>query len=223
VKIKETDMYEPIKNWFLENGYDVYAEVHRVCDGRADIVAWKKPCAICVEMKVNLSFELLYQAIERKNYFHYVYIAIPKRKTHLPYLAQQIIRKEGIGVLEVDVENNYVYLMIKPKFNRPVFKNDWEKELKEKYKENIGGSNDSHIWTPYKITMHNVKEFLKRRRKENEYEWVSIDEILDYCETHYANPKPSLSKALREIEYDWCEFKKENRKLFFRYKDEPSS
>lgn len=27
--------------------------------------------------------------------------------------------------------------------------------------------------------------------------WVTIEQILDYCETYYANPKPSLMAALQ--------------------------
>jgi hypothetical protein len=130
--LKETDLFEPVKNWFLENGYEVYAEVTApMLIGRPDVVARKHPVTICVELKKSISFELLYQALERKRYFNYVYIGIPKRKSIIPYLAQDILRRD---------------------------------------------------------------------------------------ETHYCNPKPSLSKALLEIEHEWCESKKENRKLHFRFK-----
>lgn len=84
-----------------------------------------------------------------------------------------------------------------------------------------GGSTGGGFYTPYRGTMQNVRELLERRRKwpganGDPDGWLTISEILDHCETHYASPKPSLSSALRSFEGDWCEWKKENGKLWFR-------
>ncbi len=87
------------------------------------------------------------------------------------------------------------------------------------------------------MTIERVKEMLKKVRSGKgfslwRYEngklidvrneavdgWVDINTILTYCETHYASPKPSLSKALRDFENDWCESQMIGRKLHFRYK-----
>jgi hypothetical protein len=223
--LKETDLFEPVKNWFLENGYEVYAEVTApMLIGRPDVVARKRPVTICVELKKSISFELLYQALERKRYFNYVYIGIPKRKSIIPYLAQDILRREGIGVFEIDIEHGTAYPSTKPRFNRPSLfdRVDWDKALRKEYKQHVGGYNGPGLYTPYKITILKVKEYLQHAyfsdKRIGEDGWRTMDEILEYCETHYCNPKPSLSKVLLEIEHEWCESKKENRKLHFRFK-----
>lgn len=110
-------------------------------------------------------------------------------------------------------------------------------KYKYEYEKNDlkGGHVGGGYVTHYKVTINRVKEFLKGVREGNIFKlywdkegkevdftakdgWVDIDTILDYCETHYASPKPSLSKALREFEHDWCEYKLIGRKPHFRYK-----
>lgn len=85
-----------------------------------------------------------------------------------------------------------------------------------------GGSTCGGFYTPYRHTMQLVRELLERRRRHNSRiidgndGWMTVSEILEECETHYATPKSSLSSALRSFEHDWCEWKKEDGKLWFR-------
>lgn len=78
-----------------------------------------------------------------------------------------------------------------------------------------GGHSGGGYITPYRITMDNVQQYLKRAG-----DWRSIKDILDHCETHYASPRTSLAKALQDFEDDWCEVKKAGGKLYFRYREE---
>ena len=229
--MKETDLFMPVKLWLEESGWDVFAEVTGV-GGRADVVGKHGIAKLNVELKAQLSFELLDQAIYRKKYFHYVYIAIPKRKAPLPRLAEDILNKEGVGHLEV--HDGCVRVKTPARFNRPPFHDriKWENVLRSEYKSHIGGDNGSHILTPYKILMRQIRNYLVSVRKADNsrsvhggirnYGWVSIDDILDHCEAHhhYKSPKPSVSKVLRSHEMDWCEIKKESGKLLFRAKNE---
>lgn len=228
--MKETDLFAATKQWLEEKGWDVYAEVTGV-GGRADVVGNQGKVMLNIELKLQLSFELLSQALDRKSYFHYVYVAIPKRKTPIPNIVRDILQREGIGLLEIS--DGYASLILPARFNRPPCFHlvNWENTLRPEYKSQVGGDNGSHILTPYKILMIEVRNYLVGVRDADNsraihggfrnYGWVSIDDILNHCEAHrhYASPKPSLANALRSYELDWCETKKENRKTFYRAKE----
>lgn len=230
MSMKETELFLPIKSWLEERGWDVYAEVTGV-GGRADVIGKNGKTFLNVELKVQLSFELLSQAIDRKSYFHYIYIAIPKRKSPMPRLVPEILKREGIGLLYI--ENNFARMSIPARFNRPPHNHrvDWEHMLRPEYKLHTGGDNGSHILTPYKLLIKDVRNYLITIRNADlsrsihggnrNYGWVPIDEILNHCEAHYhyTSPKPSLSNALRTFELVWCEIKKEKGKLFYRAKE----
>lgn len=215
-------MFEPIRSWLEEKGYEVYAEVEMPF-GRADIVGKAHPAYCVVEMKKTLNFEVINQAFRWKGMFHYIYIAVPKKKRYHS-IALKILHDYRIGLLEV--KENYVYVRVPARYHRPYDRKTIpNKYLHEEQKTWVkGGSNGGGYVTTYKLTISRIKEYLKRQRygfngKEKEDGgWRTINEILEYCETHYQNPKSSLAKALQDFESDWCEVKKENGRLFFRFK-----
>ncbi|MCM3593659.1 hypothetical protein M4D58_23845 [Brevibacillus borstelensis] len=96
--MKETDLYEPIKKWLNTKGFDVYAEV-KSHGFRSDVIGKSGPALANVELKLQLSFDLLDQALSRKNFFNYTYIAIPRRKS-IPRFVRRVLEKENIGLLQ---------------------------------------------------------------------------------------------------------------------------
>jgi hypothetical protein len=228
--MNESDLFEPVKHWLEEKEYEVFSEVTlKYGRGRADIVARRSPAIAVVELKTTLSLELLEQAYRWKSHAHYIYVAIPRRKKSVPKIITDFFRKEKIGLLEVSLfrTGGNIYEMIPARFNRPFLNNiDWSKELLPEHKTFLpGGSAGGGYVTPYKLTINRVKEFLRRRFEWNRNGWdpegwVTITQILDECETHYAAPKNSLAKALIDFENSWCETKKEKGRLYFRYKNE---
>lgn len=75
VKLKEMDLYEPINKYFKRKGFEVYGEV-KDCD----MAVIKDDLLILVELKLNLSVDLLIQATKRQRVSEHVYVAIPKPK-----------------------------------------------------------------------------------------------------------------------------------------------
>ena len=71
--LAETDLYEPIRDYLVANGYAVRAEV-KDCD----VTARKGDDLIVVEMKLRCSLELLIQATKRQRITDSVYVAIAK-------------------------------------------------------------------------------------------------------------------------------------------------
>ena len=61
-EFKETDLYEPIRAFLEEEGYQVQAEVKH-----CDIVAEKDGRLVVVELKRAFGLKLVYQGLERQS------------------------------------------------------------------------------------------------------------------------------------------------------------
>ena len=72
---KETDLYEPIRAFLEEEGYQVQAEV-KDCD----IAAVKDGQLVIVELKKAFNLKLVYQVLERQSLTEQVFVAIPRPK-----------------------------------------------------------------------------------------------------------------------------------------------
>ena len=72
---KETDLYEPIRAFLEEEGYQVQAEV-KDCD----IAAMKDGQLVIVELKKAFNLKLVYQGLERQSLTEQVFVAIPRPK-----------------------------------------------------------------------------------------------------------------------------------------------
>lgn len=209
---KESDMFDPIKSYLERQGYEVYSEVVLPGGGRADIIGLDRHQTVCVEMKKSLSMDLIDQAIERKAYFAIVYLAIPERKGGLPRFIERIFREHGFGILHV-LEDGDVYEKRKPLYRRPFSKKfESSRYLKPEHKVGVpGGTSGGGYVTDYGLMIRDVRRYLSRQA-----DWVELGQVLQHCETRYANPRAGLSKALRSFEKDWCEVKKINRRLHVR-------
>lgn len=74
-KLKESDLYEPVKEYLESLGYNVKGEV-KDCD----IAAVKDDELLVVELKKGFTLELIYQALERQKIADGVYVAVPLPK-----------------------------------------------------------------------------------------------------------------------------------------------
>ncbi len=72
MKIREEQLYLPIKEYLESNGYSVNAEVYN-----CDITAQKEDELITIELKTSFNLKLIYQAIDRQKFSDSVYVAIP--------------------------------------------------------------------------------------------------------------------------------------------------
>jgi len=117
MKLKEVNLYQPMKEWFVKQGYQVrpeFAIYHR----NFDAIAVKDNIVIAIEMKMTLSKILYLQIRDGCGFadFSYAVVATKPRKT--ADMFKQLIY-EGIGVLSV--KNNKVEEVLAPvkneKFN----------------------------------------------------------------------------------------------------------
>lgn len=112
--MKEEALYQPVKDFLEKQGYTVHGEV-QYCD----VTAVKGEDLIIVELKKNLSVELLTQGVLRQKLTPHVYVAVPKWKKlkkgdslkDILYL----LRRLELGLLLVDIEKNMVEVAVEPK------------------------------------------------------------------------------------------------------------
>lgn len=100
--IHETDLYEPIREYLEELGYEVQGEV-KGCD----LAAVMGDDLIVVEMKTSFNLKLLSQAVKRQRVTDSVYVAIPYPKGGKRTAAWRdmciLLRRLEIGLITVDL------------------------------------------------------------------------------------------------------------------------
>ncbi|NQZ70506.1 MAG: hypothetical protein HRT89_20835 [Lentisphaeria bacterium] len=150
--MKETDLYQPVKDYLEKQGFEVKAEV-----GDCDVVAVKGDLLVVVELKLTLNMKLLFQAVERKSLSEDIYIAVPNQGTFLKKHYSQLIKLLkllGIGLLLID--DSRVDPVLDPSEYKPVRRKNKSAKLLKDYAElvgdpNIGGSSKvSGRMTPYR-------------------------------------------------------------------------
>ncbi|BCB02697.1 DUF2161 domain-containing phosphodiesterase [Bacillus sp. KH172YL63] len=159
MKLKESDLYQPIQKHFHKQGYQVNGEVND-----CDVTAVKEDELIIVELKLSLNVELLIQAAKRQRLTDLVYIAIPKPKrkgakrwTDVCHL----VRRLELGLITVSFTTKTPKLdfVIHPQpFDRKKTMNNSKRKRASLIKEiegrsadyNVGGSNKTKIMTAYK-------------------------------------------------------------------------
>lgn len=159
-KLYEVDLYKPIQDYFIQREYEVYGEVNH-----CDLIAVKENELIIVELKLNLSVELLIQATKRQRLSENVYIAIPK--PNYSFFSKKwknicyLIRRLELGLIIVSFQQNKGQAEIKitpSHFDRKKSMQTSRKvrerlldEIKGRNGDNnIGGSNKTKIMTAYK-------------------------------------------------------------------------
>lgn len=115
LKLLESDLYPPIRDFLNAQGYRVRGEVED-----CDLAASKDDELLVVELKRHLSVELLVQAVKRQKVADLVYIAVPK-PGHLKANAKwrdllYLLRRLGLGLLLVNFkgETALVEVVIEP-------------------------------------------------------------------------------------------------------------
>ncbi|MBF2536411.1 hypothetical protein [Listeria marthii] len=211
--MKESDLFLPTKKWIAENYAcdEIYAEVIN-----CDLFALSGAANIIVELKTTLSFKVIEQAINRKLYGHYIYVAVPRKKS-LSKLAKNILKENGIGLLFI--ENDKVIRIIPARFNR-VRGRDVRSYIKPFHANEVGGVKGGEGNSEYKIMINNIKRMLKSERRFSTCGgWVTVSEILETCETYYSSPRQQVAQTLQESWNEkWCESRKVGRIREFRYR-----
>ncbi|RFP88800.1 hypothetical protein DZK27_07770 [Rhodobacteraceae bacterium 63075] len=101
-RIRETELYAPVKAYLEAQGYLVKGEV-----GAADVVARRgQEEPVIVELKTGFSLQLLQQAVARQRITDLVYVAVPRWTGKAGWRTFKgnvgLCKRLGVGVLSVD-------------------------------------------------------------------------------------------------------------------------
>lgn len=107
-KMRETDLYPPIKAFLQAQGYEVKGEV-----AEADVVAIRAgDPPVIVELKTGFSLALLQQGVARQAVTDAVYLCVPRRAGRVAARALKdniaLARRLGLGVLTVRLSDGLV-------------------------------------------------------------------------------------------------------------------
>jgi hypothetical protein len=166
-KIKETDLYVPIKKYLKKNGYKVKSEVKN-----CDVVAVNKlDTIIIVELKTSINLKLILQANTRKAITDNVYIGVPEdspvlkgRRKKAEFL--KLLKQLGIGLITVNIKKGSVLPLIDPCIYKPAKNMRKQAALMKEFNElkgdpNKGGSRSgSGNKTAYRQKTVCVAEYL---------------------------------------------------------------
>ncbi len=113
-KIRETDLYDPVKSWLEALGYEVKAEI-----GAVDVMAVREDGApIVVELKTGFSLTLLQQAVARQAVTDNVYVAVPRWSGKAGWRAFKgnvgLCKRLGVGVVSVQLKDGSVQVHSDP-------------------------------------------------------------------------------------------------------------
>ncbi|MEM7184935.1 MAG: DUF2161 family putative PD-(D/E)XK-type phosphodiesterase [Spirochaetota bacterium] len=140
--MKETDLYQPVKNFLEKQGYQVKGELQK-----CDVVARRKgEGLVVVELKLVLNLKLILQAIERLSIASFVYIAIPENtaffqaKTNRKHTLQ-LLKMLGIGLLLVNLAKGKVFAAADPGEYKPKKNKRKQSKLLKEFQDLVGDPN----------------------------------------------------------------------------------
>lgn len=166
---KETDLYEPIRSFLEEEGYQVQAEV-KDCD----IVAMKDGQLLIVELKKAFNLKLVYQGMERQSLTDQVFVAIPRPKKGAREKAWKdmlkLLKRLELGLLTVALDSplQTVDVVLEPS-DSPIRKNKKKKEQVRGELENrqvdvnVGGMTRRKIMTAFREKSIRLACLLERK------------------------------------------------------------
>lgn len=157
----ETELYEPVKRYFIQLGYEVKGEVNG-CDLVAINDVENEP--IIVELKKTFNLALLFQGLERLNTSNQVYLAVQhvrgkKRPTHLRWSnVKKLCMKLGLGLITVQFYKTkppHVEILCDPEPQQTKHNKRRQIKLRQEFHErsgdyNIGGSSQTKLVTSYR-------------------------------------------------------------------------
>jgi hypothetical protein len=157
--IKESDLYDPIKDYLEGLGYKVNGEIHS-----CDIVAQKETELLVVELKKQLNLEVILQAAERQKIAETVYIAVLKpdnfKKDAKYKRICHLLRRLEIGLLLVNFKKTTASVEVvqiadvfdrhKSRLQNHKKKKKIENEFLRRKTKTTGGVNKTKVMTSYK-------------------------------------------------------------------------
>lgn len=138
--MKESDLYPPLKRYLEGQGYQVKGEV-----GDCDVLAMRdgeEP--LVVELKTSLNLSVVLQAVDRLQLSETVYVGVPTGSALLRKQRKRVLkmlRMLSLGLLEIDVARDQVYVLQDPTVYRPRISKRKRGRLLGEFQKRVGDPN----------------------------------------------------------------------------------
>lgn len=163
----ETDLFEPVKLWLENEGFEVQGEI-----GKVDVYACKRvnigedredTLTVAVELKLRPCLELLIQAAERVSSADLVYISFPEHKKAREI--KNLCRLLGVGILQISQDlKAREYLAASPP--KALLKNRGKRSLIEEFQKrrvrSTPGGTNGKVLTAYREEALSIAFLLRR-------------------------------------------------------------
>jgi hypothetical protein len=162
-RIRETDLYAPVKAHLEAAGFEVKAEV-----GPADVVGVADEALVVVELKAGFSLTLLHQAVARQKLTDTVYVAVPRWQGRAGWKAFKgnvdLCKRLGLGVLSVRLKDGFVQTHADPAPFKPRMAPARRTRLLSEFARRAGdpntGGTNGKIVTAYRQDAERLAAFL---------------------------------------------------------------
>lgn len=170
-KLKEEDLYAPVRAYFESLGYSVNGEVLH-----CDATAVKEDVLVAIEMKTSLNLDVILQAVQRQKVADFAYVAVPKnsqimRRKRWQHVCHLLKRLElGLLLVSLRKKDSVVEEAIRPvPFNRARSISSAKRkrkamihEIQERHGDyNTGGSTRKKLVTSYREMAIQIAVILK--------------------------------------------------------------
>lgn len=208
--MKEKDLFPPLKKYFKDQGYTVYAEVPCFQRG-VDFVAAKGDEHIAVEMKLSFSMEVFRQARGNVISFGNSYVAYPVKKPvfmhddhywKLPERTRAKVEwyiRDGVGILQV-LPSGLVFKALDAVFEKPYRVFDFS-QYQEKDDDEAGLPYQKGVSAGYR-ELEAIKAYV---RLHPAAKWP---EIYAQVQNHYSSPQSLAGSMGQWRGFSLPEFKK---------------
>ena len=212
----ETDVAEPVIAWLKNMKWEVYQEVEALA-GICDIIAVQGPVVWAIEVKRQMSFDLIGQGERWLPYAHRVSVAVPAPAKWTPgrVASGKVLATLGIGLIHVRgpnlSEDRRVSIVGKAPLHRHALAATITAKLEEEHKTfAAAGSPTGNRWTPFARTCKAIREIV------TEQPGISLKALVDAADHHYhtaSSAKSCLSRYIQSGIVDGVEARREGRHL----------
>ena len=195
--MSEVELYGPIKRFLEAQGYEVKGEI-----GACDIVAVRgDEGPIVVELKENLNFTLILQAVDRLTISDTVYIAFRIGKGYSATWrsrtkqVKNLLRRLGLGLLTVSARGNVVPVL-DPAQYRPRSNVPRRERLIKEFAERVGDPEAGGSVSRQRLTVYR-QDALRCARELSESGLLKVSRIRERAGVSRA------SRILSDNHYGW--------------------
>lgn len=169
--------------------HTIYQEVKASSRRLIDIVMKKDGVITTIETKLLLNLKVIEQAYINKDFSNCSYVAVPEKSwnSSKTSMMRTLLSSLNIGLITVD-DFQHVKIVISP---TPILPKKKLMLYDEQKSYSSAGSSGCPIFTPFKKTVENIKEYITKNGSSNVYT------IMTSIEHHYKTNQSAISSIRR--------------------------